>query len=176
MSRKRPTKGIDSQYPHSDRNAELQEYSLRAVANALPPEKFVFREERKIDAGVDGTIEIKILGDYTGMRAYVQVKSSEQDLRPKKDGSIAYPIKVSNLHYLLNHPCPLYLLYIVKKQDLRYVWAWEEVHRIERQQPGWASQQTVTLMFKNKLNSRTRHQIHERIRADATIHRSAGPS
>jgi len=173
MSRKRPTKGIDSQYPHSDRNAELQEYSLRAVANALPPEKFVFREERKIDAGVDGTIEIKILGDYTGMRAYVQVKSSEQDLRPKKDGSIAYPIKVSNLHYLLNHPCPLYLLYIVKKQDLRCVWAWEEVHRIERQQPGWASQQTVTLMFKNKLNSRTRHQIHERIRADATIHRSA---
>ena len=79
MSRKRPTKGIDSQYPHSDRNAELQEYSLRAVANALPPEKFVFREERKInDAGVDGTIEIKILGDPTGMRAYVQVKSSEQ--------------------------------------------------------------------------------------------------
>jgi hypothetical protein len=61
--------------PHSDRNAELQELSLRAITNALLVDSFVFRRERETDTGVDGTIEIKQSGDYTGMRSYVQVKS-----------------------------------------------------------------------------------------------------
>ena len=173
MSSKRPRKRIAGRFPHSDRNAELQEHSFRALINVLPPEKFVFREERKIDAGVDGTIEIKVLGDYTGMRSYVQVKSCEETPRPKKDGSIAYAIETSNLHYLLNHPSPLYVLYVLRKKEIRYVWAWEEVRRIESEKPTWEEQKTVTLLFKNKLNSRTVHRLHERIRSDSTIDRGA---
>jgi hypothetical protein len=142
MSAKRPRKHEPGQYPHSDRNAELQEHSFRAIMNALPPERFVFRKEHGIDAGVDGTIEIKIQGDYTGMRSYVQVKSCEHPLRPKKDGSIAFSIETSNFRYLLNHPCPLYVLYILRKKELRYVWAWEEVNRIEKTNPRWEQQTT----------------------------------
>jgi hypothetical protein len=78
--------------PHSDRNAELQELSLRAITNALPVDSFVFRRERETDTGVDGTIEIKQSGDYTGVRSYVQVKSSEIPRRQRSDGTIAHSI------------------------------------------------------------------------------------
>ncbi len=76
--------------PHSDRNAELQELSLRAISNALPAESFVFRRERETDTGVDGTIEIKQSGDYTGMRSYVQFKSCEVLRRQRSDGTIVW--------------------------------------------------------------------------------------
>jgi hypothetical protein len=159
--------------PHSDRNAELQEHSLRALNGVLPVERFVFRPEEKIDAGVDGTIEIKYFGDYTGMRSYVQIKSCEEPARPKRDGSIAFSIERSNLNYLLNSPCPLYVLFLVKKNELRYVWAWDEINRIKIEKPEWHDQKTVTLHFKEKLNSRTVNRIYERIRSTSTIDRGA---
>ena len=43
------------QLPKTDRNAELQRLSITALRAALPADKFVFRDERTDDAGVDGS-------------------------------------------------------------------------------------------------------------------------
>jgi len=173
MSAKNPGSKDLGPLPRSDRNAELQEHSVRAINDLLPVEKFVFREETKIDAGVDGTIEIKQSGFYTGMRSYVQVKSCEQPRRVKEDGSIAHSIETRNLNYLLNTPCPLYMLYDLRNKELWYTWAWDEVNRIEGVMPAWRKQKSVTLLFKKKLNRRTIHDVHRRIRSETTINRAA---
>ena len=155
--------------PHSDRNAELQELSLRAISNALPAESFVFRRERETDTGVDGTIEIKQSGDYTGMRSYVQLKSCEVLRRQRSDGTIAHSIETSNLNYLLNTPCPLYLLYDHQGKDIWYAWAGDEALRIEKEKPGWRKQKTVTLLFRKKLTEQSVQEVHQRIRTETTI-------
>jgi len=157
--------------PNSDRNAELQELSLRAIHNALPVEDFVFRRERETDTGVDGTIEIKQSGDYTGMRSYVQLKSCEVLRRQRSDGTIAHSIKTSNLNYLLNTSCPLYMLYDLQGNDIWYAWAWDEASRIEKEKPGWRKQKTVTLQFRKKLTEQSVQEVHQRIRTETTIAR-----
>src|SRR4051794_25750030 len=100
--------------PIADRNAELQQHSYRAITQALPPERFVFRQEGTIDAGVDGSIELKIEGDhkskksyYTNMISRIQFKSQEEG-DYKRDRTISLELKPSNLKYLLNGTCPLY--------------------------------------------------------------------
>ena len=43
--------------PKADRNAELQRRSIAVFQVSLPPDKFLFRDERADDAGVDGSLE-----------------------------------------------------------------------------------------------------------------------
>ena len=159
-------------YPRGDRNADLQRYSLRAIENALPIEQFVFRFEQKIDAGVDGTIELRQDGDYLNMRAHVQVKSCET-AEPKKGGSIPHRIETTNLNYLLNGPCPIYVLYIVDRKELRYVWAWDEVNRIALEKPNWQDQAKVTLLFDKILTSSNLSDLYEHIRQHSKLARDA---
>ncbi len=159
--------------PHSDRNAELQELSLRAINNALPVESFVFRRERETDTGVDGTIEIKQSGDYTGMRSYVQLKSCEALRRQRSDGAIAHSIETSNLNYLLNTSCPLYMLFDLQGKAIWYAWAWDEASRIQKEKPGWKKQKTVTLLFRKKLTAESVQELHQRIRTETTLARGA---
>jgi len=63
------------------------------------------------------------------------------------DGSFSLPVQTSNLNYLLNGPCPLYILWIAPRDELRYVYARDEARRLYSENPDWMSQQTVTLRF-----------------------------
>ena len=159
-------------YPHGDRNADLQRYSLLAIENTLPIEQFVFRLEQKIDAGVDGTIELRQDGDYLNMRAHVQVKSCET-AKTKQRGSIPHRIETTNLNYLLNGPCPIYMLYIVDRKELRYVWAWDEVNRIALEKPKWQDQEKVTLLFNKVLAHSNLSDLYEHIRQHSKLARDA---
>ena len=159
-------------YPHGDRNADLQQYSLLAIQNALPIEHFVFRLEQKIDAGVDGTIELRLDGDYLNMRAHVQVKSCET-AKPKQGGSIPHRIEATNLNYLLTGPCPIYMLYIVDRKELRYGWAWDEVNRIALEKPNWQDQAKVALLFNKILTSSNLSELYEPIRQYSKLNRDA---
>ena len=55
--------------PASDENSILQAESFTALNNALPKDRFVLRPESQPDAGVNWSIELRIGGSYTGMRA-----------------------------------------------------------------------------------------------------------
>lgn len=156
--------------PKADRNSELQELSVRAFNAALPVDKFVFRDERINDAGVDGSLEVKIDSRYTNLRAQVQLKSTDSD-GINQDGSISVQVTVANLNYLLNGHSPLYVLYVVPRNELRFVWARDERKRLDEENPDWTKQNTITIRFYNILTPEATDQIHQDILKEGRMHR-----
>lgn len=156
--------------PKADRNAELQRRSIDAFRIALPADKFLFRDERADDAGVDGSLELLIDSLYTNLRAQVQLKSTDSS-NTNLDGTVSLSIKTANLNYLLNGQSPIYVLYIAPRNELRFAWARDERRRLDRTNPEWMQQETVTIRFEHSLQPDTLEQIHERIRQEAQLNR-----
>lgn len=158
------------QLPKADRNAELQRLSIRALQAALPSDKFVFRGETAEDAGVDGSLELLIGSRYTNLRAQVQLKSTDS-ASANVDGSVSVQVRTSNLNYLLNGPCPIYVLYVAPRDEVRYVWARDEWSRLDASNPEWKRQESITLRFQSVLTADAVEEIHRKIRAEARLQR-----
>jgi tetratricopeptide (TPR) repeat protein len=156
--------------PKADRNAELQRLSIRAFQSLLPPDRFVFRDERADDAGVDGSLELLIGSRYTNLRAQVQLKSTDSTAT-NADGSVSVQVRASNLNYLMNGPNPVYVLYVVPRDEVRYVWARDEWNRLQESNPEWTKQESITLRFQDILTVEAVEQIHRRIREEAQFQR-----
>lgn len=106
--------------PKGDRSDDLQQESLTAFRVAMPSERFLFRDERTDDKGVDGSLELKVPAGFTNVRSQVQLKSTDAaDLNV--DGSLSLSVAVSNLNYLLNGPSPLYVVWIAPRKEFRYI-------------------------------------------------------
>lgn len=168
--------------PLGDRQDTLQQLSLKALRNLLPEEKFLFRDERVDDKGVDGALEVKIavrvpnkggekvMEGFTNCRAQVQLKSTDK-AKPNKDGSISYAIETSNLNYLLNGPSPIYFLWIAETNELRYAWARDEWQRLDAEVLDWKQQGEFTVRFRNVMDSKAVDLIQERIIKEARFSR-----
>jgi hypothetical protein len=167
-----------------DRKETQEQLSLKALRNRLPEDKFLVRDERLDDKGVDVALEAKVevrvpkktgaeevMHGFTNCRAQGQLKSIE-DPKPNADGSVSYSIETSNLNYLLNGPSPLYFLWLAPTDEIRYAWAKDERRRLDAEKPGWMSQDTFTIRFQNVLDSAAVDAIHERIVREARFHRS----
>jgi hypothetical protein len=157
--------------PESDRNDELEELCLAAVNNAFPVERFRVRAEPGKDRGVDRYLEVKVGGFDTNFRSQLQLKARDK-YEPNADDSISKSIEVSNLNYLLNGPCPMYILYIHATKELRYAWAREEVARFEKEDPKWMEAGSVTIRFRNVLDESSHAEIEERIVSEARLNRT----
>lgn len=156
--------------PIADRNRELEQRSITALRAALPSDRFLFRDERADDAGVDGSLELLIDSRQTNLRAHLQLKSTDSSER-NKDGSISLAVRTSNLNYLLNGSSPIYILYIEPRNEIRFVWARDEHRRLERENPEWMNQETVALRFEHILTATATSEIHERIKQEARLQR-----
>lgn len=157
--------------PKSDRNAELERMSLAAFRALLPANKFLFRDERTDDVGVDGSIELLIGSAYTGLRAHMQLKATDFNEK-NRDGSISIPIKPQNLNYLLNHGASsFYALYVAPRNEFRFLWATDEARRLDKTNARWRSRKSVTLKFIRVLNDESLDEIHSRIRKEAQFNR-----
>lgn len=156
--------------PKADRNAELQRRSLGALRALLPSDKFLFRDERVDDAGVDGSLELLIDSAYSDLRSQLQIKSTEST-PSNRDGSISISVRISNLNYLLNGASPLYLLHVAQDNEFRFAWARDERKRLNKTNPGWINQRFVTLRFMNVLTNDSLDEIHQRIRREARFQR-----
>lgn len=155
-------------YPKSDRNDELEDLSFRAFQNALPVQRFVFRDERGKDKDVDGSLELKIDSGFTNLRGQVQLKGTDSE-EVNADGSVSVQVKTSNLVYLTNGPSPIYVLYVAPRNELRFLWAREEFNRLNQENQDWRQQQTVTLRFRHILTPNALDQIHDGIRREAQL-------
>jgi hypothetical protein len=161
--------------PEGDRQDSLQQLGLNALRNLLPQDRFLIRDERVDDKGVDVALEAKLTirkndsdwEQFTNCRAQAQLKSTDSTKR-NIDGSVSYEIDVSNLNYLLNGPCPIYFLWIEPAKEMRYAWAREEWRRLDAENEKWKEQGTVTVRFREVLNA---DAIHERIVAEARFAR-----
>ena len=98
----------------------------------------------------------------TNFRAQVQLKGSAS-VQANQDGSISLSVNTANLNYLLNGPCPIYLLFDAKKREFWYAWAQDENRRLEAANPGWREQGEVTLRFTQRLTLDALGQITNRI-------------
>src|ERR1700704_2357093 len=103
--------------PIADNNAELQRRSFDAFRAALPTARFLFRDERTDDAGVDASIELLIDSRYTNLRAQVQLKGTASE-ENNEDGTISLAVRTATLNYLLNGPSPIFILYIAPRNEL----------------------------------------------------------
>ncbi len=163
--------------PKSPRSHELQRTSLHALQGFLRcTDKFLLRDERIDDAGVDCSLELIIKSSYTNFRCQVQLKGTDSQ-KTNKDGSISHSIDTYNLNYLLNGPSPLFILYVEPTKDLWFVWARDEAHRLNRINPNWTSQEKITIHFKDRLtpealNDHISNRILVEGRLDRTIHDS----
>ena len=137
--------------PKSDANAELQLTSINALHSLLQgQDAILFRDERKDDYGVDGAFELKVGACVTNFRAQVQLKAT-MSASPNQDGSVSVSVQTANLNYLLNGSSPIYLLFDAGKGEFWYVWAHDEYRRLEKSNPLWKTQETVTLRFSERL-------------------------
>lgn len=162
---------LEGPLPVVDAGSILQEESIQAFRAALPPAEYLFRDERTDDYGVDGALELRSDGKATNIRAQIQLKG-RSNTRENAGGAIAVSVTTSNLNYLLNGICPIYVLYRPENKELRAAFARDEWARLERENPSWREQGTVTIYFKDVVVPETLAQLRSRIVEDATVQRS----
>jgi hypothetical protein len=149
--------------PKSDRNDALQELSFRAFENLFPIELFRIRNEPGKDMGVDKYIEVKAGSFDTNLRSQVQLKA-EETAEKNTDGSISKSIETSNANYLLNGPCPMYVLYIADTEELYYAWIREEAEKgFVKKDHNWQQADSVTIRFHKKLDATALNEIRDKI-------------
>jgi Domain of unknown function (DUF4365) len=160
--------------PKADLNSQLQRKSIARFQAFLPVDRFVFRDERVDDAGVDGSLEILIDGNYTNMRAQVQLKGQHLK-KARQDGVITLPIETSNFNYLLNGSLGLYILYIEETNELFYEWAEEENRRRIEKDSEWENQDNISIPLQS-LNISALDNIYDRISRKARLYRDISDS
>ena len=130
--------------PKVDQNSQLQRASLHALKALLPAERFLVRDERIEDYGVDASIEVLDSGRATNCRATIQIKA-RSGLRAGADGSYSVRVQRSNLNYLLNGSCPIYILY--RPEDGRLWFDFASTHLL-----GSTTTRSVALLFRRELD------------------------
>lgn len=156
--------------PIADRSAELERISLNKLKEFLPSDRFLVRDERVDDAGVDASLELLNPNGYTNLRSQIQLKATDNQ-KANTDGSISLQVAVSNINYLLNGLSPLYILYVASRNEFRFLWAHEERRRLDQTNVKWMSQQNVTLRFKDTLTVHELDKIYGRILLEGRLHR-----
>ncbi len=148
--------------PKVDENSEIQTNSLKALDSLLPSKEFCLRDERVEDYGVDVSLEVLKDGLATNFRTQIQLKGT-RSIKPETDGSYRLQIKTSNLNYLLNNPISIYVLYIERENEFRFVRAGNEFQRLAETNPKWREQKTIELHFYDILDLASLNEIREQI-------------
>lgn len=117
-----------STLPLSSRQETLETISRNRLALLFDPILFELRPENQRDKGIDIIGEIKQDGVYTNFRFAVQLKSTES-IKKLKDGSMSYPVEVSNLQYLLNFGAPAFYILHDYPENQFYIASVAEVFR-----------------------------------------------
>ncbi|WP_437835553.1 DUF4365 domain-containing protein [Sorangium sp. So ce1153] len=156
--------------PKADSNSALQRRSLQALAAALSSDEFILRDERVDDFGVDVTLEVISNSRATNCRSQVQLKA-RSGLEMNRDGSFSVSVETTNLNYLLNGPCPLYVLFRPETSDLFFAFAMDEQVRISSLDESWSAKASATIRFRTKIDQATIAVIRERIINEAKRHR-----
>ena len=124
---------------------------------------FIVREETDNDYGVDICIEALINHGKspTNIRTHVQLKSSGK--RVNKNGGYSYPVAISNLNYLVNHPCSFYAFYSVNEDKFYYAFA-DKVYLLYKSNSSKDNESiTITISFSEELNNDATELIHQNL-------------
>ncbi len=106
--------------PKVNRHEGLETISTAKFKLMLNPQLFEVREENIRDKGVDVVIELKHRDRYTNFRFVVQLKATATT-PVNGDGSMSYPVEVSNIKYLMNYAMPAYYVLFDANAEIFYV-------------------------------------------------------
>ncbi|NQX43246.1 protein of unknown function [Pedobacter steynii] len=106
--------------PASSRAEDLETVSRQKLAPLFPPEQFELRSETERDKGIDLIVEVKELNRYTNFRFAIQLKATAK-IKLNVDGSLSFPLDVSNIGYLSNYVMPAYYVVYDSRNDIFYV-------------------------------------------------------
>ena len=159
--------------PQSDPAHVLSRHSRDRFRSVVQGNLFIVREEMDPDYGKDLSVEVVVGKSVTNFRFQAQLKSMEKSA-PNADGSISYPVEITNVCYLLNCPKAMYVLYTADDEMLRYQWVDVFLQKLESENPSWKSQQTVTIRFDRILDAAALDSIHEEARRCGTLARDVG--
>lgn len=157
--------------PDSPRSHELQQLSVNRFKYIMPTDRFLIRDVRESDYGVDMQIEAKFHNQPTNFIAHVQLKSTDE-MELNTDNSFSLRIAPSNLNYVLNGSLGLYVLYIAPRDEFRYTWAEMEYKKIEYSTPDWRKQKSITIRLINILTADGIDKIHNHIVNQSHFHRT----
>lgn len=132
---------------------QLEDESLVELRRLLQ-RRFIVREERSQDYGVDVSIEVLLDGRATNYRALVQVKARSK-LAPNADGSMSLSIESSNIEYLLNSASSIVVLYDADRKTLYWCDVFAATAALQAGGVDYQRQKSVTLRFENSLRGET---------------------
>lgn len=120
---------------------------------------FIVREENDNDYGVDICIEALVNDGKspTNIRTHVQLKSSGK--RAKTKGRYSYSVALSNLNYLVNHPCSFYAFYSVNEDKFYYSYA-DKIY-LRHKSNGNKENKYITINFSEEINNDVIKLIHQ---------------
>ena len=128
---------------------------------------FLVREETDNDYGVDICIEALINDGKapTNIRSHVQLKSSGKE--PTGNNSYHYSVKISNLNYMVNHPCSFYAFYSTVEDKIYYKYADDIYLTIKNN----TKKKTISINFNQELNNENLVLIHQKLIDTALLFR-----
>lgn len=133
--------------------------SREAFRGAFKDPLYLIRDETERDYGVDYLVEaIAAATQPTNIRFYAQLKASTKD--DNKDGTYSYSVERTNLNYLLDSPRSIYVFFARSTGALLYRWAEDVYVEYEKAGPGWHTQGSVTVRFKDPVDSSALKAIH----------------
>lgn len=122
---------------------------------------FIVREETDNDYGVDICIEALVNDGKspTNIRTHVQLKSSGK--KANTNGGYSYSVAISNLNYMVNHPCSFYAFYSVTEDKLFYNYA-DSVYLLNRSD-AVKENKSISIKFTEELNNDNIKLIHQKL-------------
>jgi hypothetical protein len=166
---------LNSSLPASSSQENLETISKNKLALRFSPELFELRYENLRDKGIDLTVEIKQNGYYTNFRFAVQLKATAS-VTPGKDGSLSFPVEISNLNYLLNFGMPAFYILYDHTADRIYIERAEEVYRsvLQKYRPDQLPK-TYTVNFTQLLTDEKIDEVYRQTFEAGTIMKKLGP-
>ncbi len=147
--------------PNTNPNEDLETISRHKFCLALDIKRFEPRAEERRDKGVDFLVELKSTDKYLNYRFSVQLKSTASPSR-NNDGSISFPIELSNLNYLLCYPTiAYYVLYDHEQDTFYYEHAWEAYRQLRVKYGNQPLPKTFNIRFHKPLDGEALSEIYE---------------
>lgn len=114
-------------FPSSNFMEDMETISRNKFCPLFAPSLFEARPEHYRDKGIDFVVELKKDNAYTNFRFAVQLKSTSS-VKPNRDGSISFPVEISNINYLQNYGMPAYYVLYSHNNDLFYAESCDKVY------------------------------------------------
>ncbi|HEX9513819.1 MAG TPA: DUF4365 domain-containing protein [Puia sp.] len=146
--------------PADNQNENLETVSRNKLLALLGTALFEARPETLRDKGNDLIVEIKQNNCYTNFHFSVQLKSTDS-IKPNRDGSLSYPVAVSNIHYLSNYAMPAYYILYEKRSDTFYIEDASHVFRSLFKKYPEKLPLSFSIRFAHVLDTGRIEQIHE---------------